>query len=97
MISEKSAGLVNVGSERFCLLTAVNSTAVDGEGTEVDLGAAGDLVTYEVNYEWPVFTPWLKIQSLFGESVHFKSVTLVRNERFIDMGDVRTASARWWL
>lgn len=91
-IQAKTYGLVNAcDPERFSFSVAPVGTAAAGdpEANTINLGQGDEVVVYASRYRWRIFNPFLHIRQVFGSYVDYEYATMVRNERFGDMGDVR--------
>lgn len=92
-IREKSYGLVNAcDKEKFIISVAPLGffNFVDPSTSSINLGQGNQLVVYYARYKWPIFTPVLKIREIFGTFMEHEYSTVLRNERFGNMGGQRS-------
>lgn len=82
-IIRKSAGLVRADDHsRFSFTAGPIATYTSG----LDMGEGGDLRVIRIAYRWPVFFSYLTGLGLIGSTANFEAVTIVRNERFGNLG-----------
>lgn len=89
---EKSFGLVDACDKDKLIISVAPVTAfnfTDPATNTMDLGQGNELVVYYAKYNWPIFTPVLKIKEIFGSFMEHEYTTVLRNERFGSMGGQR--------
>jgi len=82
-ITQKTFGLVDACSDRFDLRVGPVTTSFDASSMSgIDLGQGDQVVAYYASYDWPVLSPMLQLETIFGNVIEFEYATVVRNERF---------------
>jgi Flp pilus assembly protein TadG len=82
-IIRKSIGLVDANdSSRFTFTAG----PVGSYTTGLDMGQGGEIRVIRMAYDWPIFFSYLSSLGLIGNTANFETVTVVRNERFGNLG-----------